>query len=262
MSPVLTVQDLHQHYGAVHALKGVSFQVMAGECVALIGPNGAGKSTCFACLAGQQLAKQGRMNWRDQNLVQVPAERRRAMGVARTFQVAQVFEALSVFQNLQLALKAASGVSMLDALDQCELNAATHWLKKMGLDDLSPDALYAPAMNLSYGAKKRLELAVAMAGLQEPSTGLLLLDEPAAGLSPTERADMMQRVKSLTQEGTTVLYTEHNMDAVFGVADRVMVLMEGRLVAQGLPHEVASNSLVRERYLGASLDALAFSSHA
>ena len=262
MSPVLMVQDLHQHYGAVHALKGVSFEVSSGECVALIGPNGAGKSTCFACVAGQQLAKQGRVIWRDQSLLKVPAESRRAMGVARTFQVAQVFEALSVFQNLQLALKAASGVSMFDALDQCELNAANEWLQKMGLDDLSQEALHAPAMNLSYGAKKRLELAVAMAGLSDPQTGLLLLDEPAAGLSPTERADMMQRVKSLAKQGTTVLYTEHNMDAVFGVADRVLVLMEGQLVAQGLPHEVAVNALVRERYLGVSLDTLEFSDHA
>ena len=262
MRPVLEVQDLHQHYGAVHALKGVSFQVLAGECVALIGPNGAGKSTCFACLAGQQLAKQGSVTWRDQNLMHVPAESRRGMGVARTFQVAQVFEALSVFQNLQLALKAASGVSMFDSLDQCEVNTAKAWLQKMGLEDLSHEALHAPAMNLSYGAKKRLELAVAMAGLNDPQTGLLLLDEPAAGLSPTERADMMQRVKSLAKQGTTVLYTEHNMDAVFGVADRVLVLMEGQLVAQGLPHEVAANALVRERYLGASLDTLEFSDHA
>jgi branched-chain amino acid transport system ATP-binding protein len=151
---------------------------------------------------------------------------------------------------------------MLDVLDRCETDKAADWLIQMGLDDLSSETLHSPAMNLSYGAKKRLELAVAMAGLEEPHTGLLLLDEPAAGLSPTERADMMLRVKSLAKEGTTVLYTEHNMDAVFGVADRVMVLMEGRLVAQGQPHEVAANALVRERYLGSSLDTLEFSSHA
>ena len=262
MSPVLRVQDLHQHYGAVHALKGVSFEVSSGECVALIGPNGAGKSTCFACVSGQQMAKQGHVFWRDQSLLNVPAASRRAMGVARTFQVAQVFEALSVFQNLQLAFKATQGVSMLDALDRCETEKTTNWLTKMGLNDLSPETLHSPAMNLSYGAKKRLELAVAMAGLEEPNTGLLLLDEPAAGLSPTERADMMLRVKSLAKDGTTVLYTEHNMDAVFGVADRVMVLMEGRLVAQGKPNEVADNALVRERYLGSSLHTLEFSSHA
>jgi branched-chain amino acid transport system ATP-binding protein len=262
MSPVLIVQNLHQHYGGVHALKGIDFELLAGECVALIGPNGAGKSTCFACLAGQQNPKQGKVIWRNQSLMNLPAESRRAMGVARTFQVAQVFEALSVLQNLQLVLKASSGVSMWDNLSQCELDGASQWLAQMGLDDLGREALQAPAMHLSYGAKKRLELALAMAGLEEPKTGLLLLDEPAAGLSPTERADMMARVKALASQGTTVLYTEHNMDAVFGVADRVLVLMEGQLVAQGLPHEVAANVLVRERYLGASLDALEMGSHA
>jgi branched-chain amino acid transport system ATP-binding protein len=133
-----------------------------------------------------------------------------------------------------------------------------YWLQKMGLGDLSANSIHEPAMNLSYGAKKRLELALAMAGLPQPEMGLLLLDEPAAGLSPSERVDMMQRVKALAKEGTTVLYTEHNMDAVFGVADRVLVLMEGQLVAQGSPQEVAANAMVRERYLGSSLDNLEF----
>jgi branched-chain amino acid transport system ATP-binding protein len=220
--------------------------------VALIGPNGAGKSTCFACLAGQQTAKKGQVTWRDQALSGRPAHERLAMGVARTFQVAQVFEALTVLQNLQLVLQAKQGVSVADVLDQCHADEAMGWVYKMGLDNLGAQALHLPAQNLSYGAKKRLELALAMAGLPDPQSGLLLLDEPAAGLSPSERSDMMQGVKALAAEGTTVLYTEHNMDAVFGVADRVLVLMNGRLVAEGLPHEVAANPLVQERYLGAS----------
>ena len=262
MMPVLNVHDLHQRYGGVHALQGVSFNVSQGECVALIGPNGAGKSTCFACLAGQQNALQGQVTWREKNLTNLSPESRRVMGVARTFQVAQVFEALSVFQNLQLALKAGSGVSMWDRLSKCEVDAAMYWLQKMGLGDLSANSIHEPAMNLSYGAKKRLELALAMAGLPQPEMGLLLLDEPAAGLSPTERIDMMQRVKALAKEGTTVLYTEQNMDAVFGIADRVLVLMEGQLVAQGSPLEVAANALVRERYLGTSLDNMGFAQDA
>jgi branched-chain amino acid transport system ATP-binding protein len=174
------------------------------------------------------------------------------MGVARTFQVAQVFEALTVLQNLQLVLQAKHGVSVADVLDQCHLDEAMGWVHKMGLDNLGSQTLHLPAQNLSYGAKKRLELAMAMAGLPDSKSGLLLLDEPAAGLSPSERSDMMRGVKALAAEGTTVLYTEHNMDAVFGVADRVLVLMNGRLVAEGLPHEVAANPLVQERYLGAS----------
>lgn len=252
MSKVLRVQDLHQSYGAVQALVGVSFEIAAGQCVALIGPNGAGKSTCFACLAGQQTAQKGQVTWRDQTLRGRPANERLAMGVARTFQVAQVFEALTVLQNLQLVLQAKHGVSVADVLDQCHLDEAMGWVHKMGLDNLGAQALHLPAQNLSYGAKKRLELAIAMAGLPDSKSGLLLLDEPAAGLSPSERSDMMRGVKALAAEGTTVLYTEHNMDAVFGVADRVLVLMNGRLVAEGLPHEVAANPLVQERYLGAS----------
>ena len=184
--------------------------------------------------------------------MQVPVTDRRALGIGRTFQVAQVFEALTVIQNLQLVLKANTGVSAMDALDDCEQAAALAWVHSMGLEDLGTAALYASAAHLSYGNKKRLELAMAMAGLPQPDQGLLLLDEPAAGLSPDERFDMMARIRMLTQQGTTVLYTEHNMDAVFGVADRVLVLMEGQLLAQGLPEDMAAHPEVRERYLGTS----------
>jgi branched-chain amino acid transport system ATP-binding protein len=175
---------------------------------------------------------------------------RTRLGVARTFQVAQVFEALTVLQNLQLVLQASRGVSMRDLLDECLLDEARHWIFKAGLNDLGEEMLRSPAARLSYGGKKRLELAMAMAGLPDASQGLMLLDEPAAGLAPEERADMMERVKRMTHLGATVLYTEHNMDAVFGIADRVLVLIDGQLVAQGSPQEVAANQVVRERYLG------------
>ena len=262
MSRVLRVNHLQYQYAGVHALRGVDFELHQGECVALIGPNGAGKSTCFACLAGQLTPDQGLVLWREQDMTNVPVTDRRDMGIGRTFQVAQVFEALTVMQNLQLVLKAANGVSALDVLDDCEHEAATHWVQAMGLADLGQSALNTSAANLSYGNKKRLELAMAMAGLPQPAQGLLLLDEPAAGLSPEERQDMMSRVRQLTAQGTTVLYTEHNMDAVFGVADRVLVLMEGQLVAQGLPNEVAANPLVRERYLGSNFALSEGQSHA
>lgn len=262
MSPVLSVQNLEHQYSGVHALRGVSFELQRGECVALIGPNGAGKSTCFACLAGQQKATSGQVIWRHQNLMQVPVTERRALGIGRTFQVAQVFEALTVIQNLQLILKANSGVSALDHLDDCGHDAALVWAQAMGLDGLGMEALHQSAAHLSYGNKKRLELAMAMAGLPHPEQGLLLLDEPAAGLSPDERLDMMARIRQLTQQGTTVLYTEHNMDAVFGVADRVLVLMEGQLLAQGLPEEMAAHPEVRARYLGASFALFERGAHA
>jgi branched-chain amino acid transport system ATP-binding protein len=230
----------------------VSFSLQAGECVALIGPNGAGKSTCFACLAGQQKALAGSLVWRGHDLQQSTVEKRTRLGVARTFQVAQVFEALTVLQNLQLVLQISSGVSMRDLLDECLLDEARYWISQAGLNVLGEEMLQSPAARLSYGGKKRLELAMAMAGLSDASQGLMLLDEPAAGLAPEERADMMARVKRMTHLGTTVLYTEHNMDAVFGVADRVLVLMEGQLLAQGLPEDMAAHPEVRERYLGTS----------
>jgi len=262
MKTVLSVHNLRQNYGGVQALRGIDFELNAGECVALIGPNGAGKSTCFACLAGQQQAAAGRVVWRGHDLQQVSVDQRSSLGVARTFQVAQVFEALTVLQNLQLVLQASRGVSMRDLLDECMFNSAMQWIHQTGLIDLGDEMLQSPAARLSYGGKKRLELAMAMAGLPNPSEGLMLLDEPAAGLSPEERADMMERVKRMTDKGTTVLYTEHNMDAVFGVADRVLVLIDGQLVAQGTADEVAANAVVRERYLGQTFSFKRGSEHA
>ena len=250
----LHVRGLTKHFGGVRALEAVDFEVSAGQCVALIGPNGAGKSTCFACLAGQHTPTAGEVFWMGQPLVgQSPANRQR-LGVARTFQVAQTFEALTVLQNIQLVLRGATPLAWWDLLDRRRPERATHLATQAGLQALAQHTV----ADLPYGAKKRLELAMALAGLPEtgaePSAALLLLDEPAAGLALAERADMMALVRKVASQGVTVLYTEHNMDAVFGVADRVLVLMQGRLVADGLPEVVAQDPQVRERYLGMDFD--------
>ena len=241
----LRVQGLLRHYGGVRALDGVSFEVPSGQCVALIGPNGAGKSTCFACLAGQQRPGAGEVFWRGQALSALAPEQRLALGVARTFQVAQTFEALTVLQNIQL-VRTHSRLSWWDRLDAREGPQAHAALAQVGLQALA-DVRVA---DLPYGAKKRLELAMALAAWSTQGERLLLLDEPAAGLAPSERAAMMALVRTLADAGATVLYTEHNMDAVFGVADRVLVLMQGRLVADGRPEAVAQDPQVRKRYLG------------
>jgi branched-chain amino acid transport system ATP-binding protein len=269
----LAVRGLVKHFGGVHAVDGVSFDVAPGACVALIGPNGAGKSTCFACIAGQQPLTAGEVHWRGQRIDRLPPPRRLALGVARTFQVAQTFEALTVLQNVQLLMTAGRGLPAWNVLDAVAPLAARALLARVGL---APRA-DAEVLNLPYGAKKRLELAMALAGLQidapepvnthaasEPtpthvarnsSPRLLLLDEPAAGLAGPERAQLMALVRSLAREGVTVLYTEHNMDAVFGVADRVLVLIDGKLAAEGTPDEVARDPAVRSRYLGHAFDA-------
>lgn len=244
----LRVQNLLRHYGGVKALDGVSFEVPVGQCVALIGPNGAGKSTCFACLAGQQTPGAGQVFWQGRDVTSLEPGERLAMGMARTFQVAQTFEALSLVQNLQV-VRVARHLSWWDRLAQRERHTALALLAQVGLQEHAD----AVAADLPYGARKRMELAMALAGLPEhvaPGERLLLLDEPAAGLAPSERADMMALVRQVVATGVTVLYTEHNMDAVFGVADRVLVLMQGRLVADGTPEAVARDPRVREGYLG------------
>jgi ABC-type branched-subunit amino acid transport system ATPase component/ABC-type branched-subunit amino acid transport system permease subunit len=247
----LYVRQLVKHFGGVQAVKGVSFEVNPGECVALIGPNGAGKSTTFACIAGQHGLTQGEVRWAGQRVDRLRPAQRQKLGVARTFQVAQTFEALTVLQNLQLLMTAPRGLRAWNVLERAEVDAALARLEQVGLRDLAQ----ADAKDLPYGAKKRLELAIALAGLPAQGPRLLLLDEPAAGLAGPERAELMARVTALAREGVAVLYTEHNMDAVFGVADRVLVLIDGLLAASGTPQEVALDATVRSRYLGRGFQA-------
>lgn len=258
---MLQLQHLVKHFGGIRAVEDVSFTVSPGECVALIGPNGAGKSTCFACIAGQYQPTSGTLTWCGQTLMSLLPAARLRLGIARTFQVAQVFEALSVLQNVQLSVEAGRGLKAMSAykvLDHQSRETAYALLEKTGLGSLADHSV----LSLPYGAKKRLELAMALAPgsgeFQVSAAGmsphggsrLLLLDEPAAGLAGPERAELMRLVKSLAAQGMAVLYTEHNMDAVAGVADRVLVLIEGRLVAQGSFDAIARDSTVRRRYLG------------
>jgi branched-chain amino acid transport system ATP-binding protein len=244
----LQVQNLVKHFDGVKAVNGVTFTVEPGECVALIGPNGAGKSTTFACIAGQHTLSAGQVLWNGERIDSLRPVQRLQRGIARSFQVAQTFEALTVLQNVQLLTQYPRGLAAYNILDFGDSQTALALLEQVGLQGLAQ----AEAQDLPYGAKKRLELAMALAG---HTTGLLLLDEPAAGLATVERAALMALVKSLTQPqagraGMAVLYTEHNMDAVFGVADRVLVLIDGTLAAQGSPDEIARDTTVRQRYLG------------
>ncbi|MGA8516187.1 MAG: ABC transporter ATP-binding protein [Burkholderiaceae bacterium] len=249
---LLQVRDVKKYFGGVKALNGVGFDIRSGECVALIGPNGAGKSTCFAALAGQQVPDAGRVEWGEpghlQEVTGYSAAALSRLGIGRTFQVAQVFEALTVLQNLQLATSTDQGLAGFFLLKNQSVASCTALLAQLGLEAVA----HTQALLLPYGLKKRLELGIALAAHPK----LLLLDEPAAGLAETERHELMTLVKGLTRRTTdplAVLYTEHNMDAVFGVADGVLVLIDGQIAAQGTPAQIALDPTVRLRYLGSAL---------
>ena len=243
----LIVTKLVKHFSGIKAVDGVSFEVAPGECVALIGPNGAGKSTCFACIAGQYAPASGQIGWGGQSLLGLSPAARLRLGLARTFQVAQVFEALTALQNVQLAAQAGQGSAAISAFKMLASQPqapAQQLLERVGLGALAGQS----ASDLPYGAKKRLELGIALAARPR----LLLLDEPAAGLAQAERAALMTLVKSLAADGLAVLYSEHNMDAVAQVADRVLVLLEGRLAAEGSFEAISQDPVVQQRYLGRS----------
>jgi branched-chain amino acid transport system ATP-binding protein len=244
-APLLSIRGIARAFGGVQALAGVSFDVGAGERVAVIGPNGAGKTTLFNVLDGQLAPDRGSAILAGRALIGLSSQAIARLGVGRTFQVTATFASMTVRENVQLALLAQRGrayalVSRLGALGADE---AQGLLDRVGIGALGERA----ASTLAYGDLKRLELAVALAGAPR----LLLMDEPTAGLAPPERARLMQQVSDLARgAGTALLFTEHDMDVVFAHADRILVLNRGRLIAAGKPAEVRANREVQEVYLG------------
>jgi branched-chain amino acid transport system ATP-binding protein len=242
---VLEVRGLSKAYGGVQAVADVSFEVMAGELLAMIGPNGAGKTTCFNMVNGQIEADSGEVLLEGRSLRGLPPRQISRLGVGRTFQITATFGSMSVRENVQMAL--LSHHRRLGSL----FSVAARQYRKEADALLERVAMTAQAERtcsvLAYGDLKRVELAVALAN--QPK--LLLMDEPTAGMAPEERSQLMRLASELARSGgIAVLFTEHDMDVVFGFADRVIVLAEGRLIAQGRPREVRADAKVREVYLG------------
>jgi branched-chain amino acid transport system ATP-binding protein len=245
---LLSVEGLTKSYGGVHAVRGVSFSLKAGEILALIGPNGAGKSTCFDMLNGQIIPDSGRINLLGKDTA---GNRPRAiwrMGVGRTFQITATFPTMTVRENVQVALVShARGLfNAWRSLPRLARAEASRLLDLVGM------GAYAerPCGELAYGDLKRLELAVALAN--QPK--LLLMDEPTAGMAPRERIELMRLTAQIAREQSIgVLFTEHDMDVVFEHADRILVLNRGTLIAEGSPLEVRSNPQVQAVYLGEGL---------
>jgi branched-chain amino acid transport system ATP-binding protein len=241
----LSVSRLCKAYGGVQALRDVSFNVGAGERVALIGANGAGKTTCFNILNGQLVPESGEVRLDGVSLVGLTPHEISRLGVGRTFQVTALFGSMSVRENLQVALLAHHGRerSLLGHGARSYVGEADALLERVGLGG---QAKRACAL-LPYGELKRLELAVALA--QAPR--VLLMDEPTAGMAPGERSALMALASQLARsENIAVLFTEHDMDVVFGFASRILVLHLGQLIAEGEPDAVRNDARVREVYLG------------
>ena len=242
---VLAVDGLAKSFGGVRAVDGVSFAIDAGELVALIGPNGAGKSTLFNAINGQLAPDADRVMLAGRSIGALATAAIWRCGVGRTFQVAASFGSMTVAENVQMAL--ASHHRRLGALwpvaDRLYRDEA---IALLALVDMA-DAAGRAAAVLAYGDLKRLELAVALAA--DPV--LLRMDEPTAGMAPGERAAMMAVVARIAGErALAVLFTEHDMDVVFGHATRIIVLDHGRLIADGLPDAVRNDAGVRAVYLG------------
>jgi len=241
----LRVEGLSKKFGGVQAVNGVSFSVSIGEKLAVIGPNGAGKTTLFNLLNGQELATAGSIYLFRQDITNMPAYRRAKLGMGRSFQLVSLFPNLSVLHNVLIAIQGTKPTSFqlfrsitaykhLLTRAQELLEAKALWEKR---DDL--------VQTLSYGEQRRLEIAFSLAS--DPK--LLLLDEPSCGLTATESADIVTTILGLAED-ITVIVVAHDMDLVFSLAKRIMVLHYGQIIVDGTPEEVKADSKVKEIYMG------------
>jgi branched-chain amino acid transport system ATP-binding protein len=243
MSAALELHRVTKRFGATEILRGVDLAILRGERHALIGPNGAGKSTLFDLVSGRTRASGGRVVIDGIDVSGMPAHRVARHGLARSFQTTSVFGALSVFDNVRCALLGAPSSRMVDrwfrsgAIDR----KAHALLESIGLTERRDE----PAASLGYAGQRALDLGIALA----TDAPLVLLDEPTAGMNRAEAARALDLIRSTT-EGRSLLIVEHDMQAVFAIADRISVLVRGEVIATGTPAQIRANPRVREAYLG------------
>jgi branched-chain amino acid transport system ATP-binding protein len=242
----LGLSNVSKTFGGLSALEGVGLEVRPGERRAIIGPNGAGKTTLFSLISGEQAPTSGRISLFGRDVTRLPAHRRAALGLARTYQITNLFPRLTALDNCLLAAQALSPTKL--HLHRALARYPEHFARARAVLDAVglADKAHEVVRNLSHGEQRQLEIALALAGAPR----LLLLDEPTAGLSPAESHLMTALLKTL-DPAITILVIEHDMDVAFQLTDRITVLHFGRVVADGLAGEVKANPLVQEIYLGA-----------
>ncbi len=247
--PLLKVQGLVKRFGGLVATDKVSLDIRHGEVHALIGPNGAGKTTLIAQLSGSLASDAGRLGFDGSDISALPQHERVRRGLARSYQITSIFKKFSVLDNVALAVQARSGTSMSFwrplAAETALFEEAAELVRRVGLGGRE----HAMAGNLAHGEQRQLEVGLALA--TQPK--LILLDEPMAGMGPEESVRIIELIEKVREE-VTVLLVEHDMDAVFRLADRISVLVNGRLIATGEPEAIRNNPEVRKAYLGDELD--------
>jgi branched-chain amino acid transport system ATP-binding protein len=245
----LAVESLTKNFGGVAALAGVSLEVTEGERRVLLGPNGAGKTTLFHAISGSVLPTSGRVTLFGRNITHLRPDRRARLGLARTFQITNLFPQLTVLDSVLLAIGGANGLRFQFLRPMSSYHGmyeeAHRLLDQWGLGATASHIV----RNLSYGEQRQLELVLALAGKPR----LLLLDEPTAGLSPAETARVVQMVQALPRDMTLVMI-EHDMDVAFELADRIAVMHQGRVIAEGDEAAIRANAEVTEIYLGAETE--------
>lgn len=244
---ILEAQKLRKAFGGLVAVNDVSLQVERGVMHSIIGPNGAGKTTLFNLLSGNLRPTSGRLLYNGRDITRLPLHKRAHVGIGRSFQITNVFNNLTVYENVRLAVQALDGASMViftryDRFSSYEIKALEA-IEVVGLRGLEN----TPATVLPHGDKRKLELAIILAS--DPQ--LLLLDEPTAGMATEQVPELMQTINNIRTLGNkTIMLVEHNMSVVMSVSDKITVMNYGAVLAEGTPSEIATNTTVQSAYLG------------
>jgi branched-chain amino acid transport system ATP-binding protein len=248
-TPVLRTAQLTRHFGTLVAVNKVDFEVREGELRAVIGPNGAGKSTFFKLIAGELPPTSGRIALRGRDITGLPQHAASRLGIAKSFQITTIFPGLTVFENVRVAVQCRRSVLNMWARAgrlPGVVERTREILAAVGLEDRADDL----AANIGHGLQRHLEIGIALAC--EPQ--LLLLDEPTAGMSPEETERTIALIRRIGR-GRTVVLVEHKMKVVMDIADRITVLHQGAVLAEGSPDEIRADTVVQQVYLGARLSA-------